>query len=29
MKKSSQQLEYEKAAIIRDQIIDLRKVLSD
>ena len=29
MKKSSEQLEYEKAAIIRDQIIDLRKVLSD
>ena len=29
MKKSSQQLEYEKAAIIRDQIIDLKKVLSD
>ncbi len=29
MKKSSEQLEYEKAAIIRDQIVDLRKVLSD
>ena len=29
MKVASKSLEYEKAALIRDQIVDLRKVLSD
>ena len=29
MKSASRNLEYQKAAVLRDQIIDLRKVLAD
>ena len=29
MKSASKQLEFEKAAIVRDQILDLRKIVAD